>query len=396
MIKFLHKNKHNLEKWIVGLLFFVMIFYPAFSSYVIVLFILTLTINHKLSLQYQSTIGNYLLIIFYFLNLISFFWSENKSSAIFDLEVKFSLLLFPVIFSYLIYSKYSILSLMLTSFKTSILIGTLLLLRSIFNYILFNQFLTYNEYTVNMHPTYFSMYFVLFISFLLFSKIRIKPFLRVFYFFVLTLNVLLSSSKAGIISLLFIILIYFVKKYKLKSILYSLLLLFGLYILLYKTNYLLFISDRIRTSQEIVLNFLHHKKLRLESNSIRLYAWKASINIIKENYLLGVGIGDVHTCLNNYFINQRLDELAQKNINAHNTFLQIWLGIGVLGLIVFIWYLIHLMFEAYKHKIYSIVVFLISISLFIFPTESVLETQAGTIFLGLVFSLINKYLYYDL
>lgn len=126
---------------------------------------------------------------------------------------------------------------------------------------------------------------------------------------------------------------------------------------------------------------------------MRLYAWKAAVvTILNNNWLIGTGCGDVHQHLNEYFQKNNLHILAEKNINAHNTYFEIWLAIGIIGLILFLYLIIGIIKKSFKQKVYFGAYYFISLALFYFTTEAMLETQGGTVFFGLISSLIIKYL----
>lgn len=87
------------------------------------------------------------------------------------------------------------------------------------------------------------------------------------------------------------------------------------------------------------------------SNNIRFEIWKTSLEIIKQKPLVGVGLGNFQ----NYF-----QELTKNRVNypefiapnaysPHNLFLAVWLNMGLLGLISFIWLLI-LFFKNFKYS----------------------------------------------
>ena len=69
------------------------------------------------------------------------------------------------------------------------------------------------------------------------------------------------------------------------------------------------------------------------SNSQRIAIWKASLESIKKHPLLGVGIGNFPTVLD-----QRIF-LARAGSSAHNIYLHIASEIGIFGLLASVWFL---------------------------------------------------------
>lgn len=78
------------------------------------------------------------------------------------------------------------------------------------------------------------------------------------------------------------------------------------------------------------------------SNNIRWEIWKTTGEIIKQKPLLGTGLGNYQ----NYFTELTKDRvnypefIAPRALTPHNLFLNIWVNLGLLGLIAFIWLLV--------------------------------------------------------
>jgi putative inorganic carbon (HCO3(-)) transporter len=81
------------------------------------------------------------------------------------------------------------------------------------------------------------------------------------------------------------------------------------------------------------------------SNNIRWEIWKTTVNDIifqKSNWLVGVGLGNYQ----NYFTELTKDRvnypewISPLALTPHNLFLTIWVNLGLLGLIAFVWILI--------------------------------------------------------
>jgi len=89
--------------------------------------------------------------------------------------------------------------------------------------------------------------------------------------------------------------------------------------------------------------------------------------------------------LMNYFSFVYTSYVRGKKLNAYNQFLQILIALGIVGLFLFL-----LPFYYSLQTNNSYIVLFIVITVFYMLTESILENQAGTIFLGLFFSLLNQ------
>ena len=83
------------------------------------------------------------------------------------------------------------------------------------------------------------------------------------------------------------------------------------------------------------------------SNKERIRIWKLSFESIKKNPLLGVGIGNFPIVLS-----QDLS-LARAGSSAHNIYLHIAAEMGVLALIITLWFLLVLIQKAYNNFVMS-------------------------------------------
>lgn len=391
-IALLSKSKiRNIDIILLSLIFVELVIYPDIVGLTVIAYFLFLIILKKLNTEYSSSKISILLCVFYLLHVISLIWTYDIDKGLFDLEVKLSLFAFPLIIGYMNLSKNDIEKIFVNLANVWLMVNLFLLVRSILNYFSNHQILSYTDFTYKSHPTYFSMYSIFFISYYILKKGKITK-QNLFYILIFVLGVLLSSSKSGFIGLVILTFVYFFTHYKKIAILLSVSVLVIIYYLFYKTNYLIFISDRIKTSQEIITKLMNKENLPIETNTIRLYAWKTSTEVISDHWLIGTGIGDTHNTLNQYYIQKHLFLLAEKNINAHNVFLQVTLSLGILGLSLFLIIIFMLIYQAHKNKSMFISIYLIILILLYFSTESILETQAGTVFIGLFFSLFDKYL----
>ncbi len=108
----------------------------------------------------------------------------------------------------------------------------------------------------------------------------------------------------------------------------------------------------------------------------RLEFWRASAAIIRDNWLTGVGTGDVNNAFQEQYDKMGSQLASEFRWRAHNQFLAITVQFGVFGLA---WFLFGLVFPAARlrkfHDFYYLSFFIIIIlSMF---TEDTLETQVG-------------------
>ena len=339
-----------------------------------------------------------LLLAFYLLLVCGCFWSMNTKSAGFDLEVKMSFAIFPIIFSFLNYSKSEI-RIILKGFILGLILMGIFLIRLSLDLFVKEPHLDYFFYDYLsrwIHPSYMSMYYVLGLAFLLIdfryktlnlldSKIQYLGLISFYFLF----NILLLSRIGIIIGAL--ILGYFMIGWLVKSKRYMLgiTIVLGFLVLGY-TGYktIPYVTQRV---DELVEGFTS-SSTDSESNGssgIRLKIWEQGIELVKERPLLGYGTGDVKDELVKKYFEHSIDVAYKNKLNAHNQFLQVTISVGIIGLILFLSILFSSIQIGYKFNNPYIRLFIFMIIIYML-TESVLENQAGTIFFGLFFTFLNQ------
>ena len=119
----------------------------------------------------------------------------------------------------------------------------------------------------------------------------------------------------------------------------------------------------------------------------RLEFQKNAIQIIKKNFWLGVGTGDVKQAFNKQY-NISNSPLAQKwRLKAHNQLITFFLTFGVFGFLWIMFALIYPVFYEKKHKSMLFVIFFM-IALFSMLNEDTLETHAGISFFSYFYALL--------
>lgn len=111
----------------------------------------------------------------------------------------------------------------------------------------------------------------------------------------------------------------------------------------------------------------------------RMEFWKAAVNIIKENLLLGVGTGDVEKAFDAEYEKINSPLIKEYRLRSHNQFLAIGTAFGVIGMLWFLFTLFYPIVAEKKFNDYLYMTFFI-IAFLSFFTEDTLETQAGVTF----------------
>jgi O-antigen ligase len=129
-------------------------------------------------------------------------------------------------------------------------------------------------------------------------------------------------------------------------------------------------------------------KTSSESTAVRVLIWEQSIILIKENFLFGTGIGDVNDVLYKAYKENGLTGALDHKLNAHNQFLQTFIGLGVFGFVLLLLLTIGQFIKSLLRK--NVLLFLfMSLIILNFLVESMLQTAAGILYFSFFFCLYN-------
>ena len=102
-------------------------------------------------------------------------------------------------------------------------------------------------------------------------------------------------------------------------------------------------------------HLIHKEDITLDQlSSNRITIWKNSIPIIKDNYLVGVGLDNLGLAYNKYYHTQKVDK-------AHNVYLQILVTNGIIGFIPYMIWLFMVMQKGLKIKSVEMLILFIPI-----------------------------------
>lgn len=248
------------------------------------------------------------------------------------------------------------------------------------------SYFSYGFLSVFNHPSYFSIYLVFSLSILLVFKQQFTLLLKgksnfLFYATVglLILTLILLQSKANIIAL-FSILIYFVilKWKKLNAILKVLIIISivsTIAIMALKTRFVK-VVELFEKSQ---LTELAQNKNTYEGTALRVFIWRASWEVIQDNFWFGVGLGDTKQVLQKKYKEKGLKYAEKWELNTHNQFLESFLEGGVIGLVLLLMLLIAPLIEAIKSKNILFIAFMMIVTINLL-FESFFYRQSGILF----------------
>ena len=230
-----------------------------------------------------------------------------------------------------------------------------------------------------MHHTYISMCFnrvVAFIVHILLQK-KTKVWIKVLlvpWVFILVFEVIALSSRTAWIAAALLLLLCFVcltvqivrRRVSPGYLIAFVLLLAG---------FALFVRC-IPTASNRVLQTFHRVKSAgtLQAADPRWTIWECSWDVIGEHPIKGVGTGDIRDSLT-----EKQTEAGIPSFNSHNQFLNTWVAVGIVGLLLFVAILAFSLYGALRRHSFLFLVFLLIVVINCM-TEAILEKQTGLVF----------------
>jgi O-antigen ligase len=413
MVKF-YKKKLNYNIWLTGSItyyfaFITMIIIPVYHWFLPPFMILwgvfwlfeirtrTKDIQH---IAPHNKLLFILFILFFAWQIIGMLYSDNPKEGWRNITIRLSLFLFPLV----LISPGDMIRRKVTTLLRLFALSTFFYLIICFGYALYrsinfqNGILTFNphlpvytwlnyfyasELAIFQHPSYLSMYVLLsvFIAFESFFDRLVSKNQRIFWLLVsiiLLVSIYLLSSRAGILATIITVPLYFSYKYRIMDVNRKI----GLFVLLS-----IFILVPILISNPRLNYYFKGESKKEWSNKMlkesRIIIWKAAFNIIRHNVVFGVGTGDIQDELNKEYKRIGDTDLAlDKNLNAHNQFIEVLLANGLIGLILFFSLFGMMLYISISERNLIYMMFIL-IVLFSFLFESMLNRLAGVSFFAL-------------
>ena len=354
--------------------------------------------------------------------LVAMVWlliTSNQADGLKYLERSSSALIFPLLFS-IIYNQYRLnIHYILCLFMLSCLLRYFIFIYDVIEFELIFIFDYWQELLIQfnqlfklhaLHPSYFSMFLgfnamICYYYFIKSEKVLMKALWILGIFVFLIFNISLGAKMPLLASLVTLALGIFIhlarksNKIGLIKIGGGLLLsaaLIGLF--LKKTpnsisqdlhNYYQVLNGEEIDDLYDYNQYGTNSNLDTWKKTNRIYIWREAIGIIKDNYLIGVGTGDMTLELNKRFKANNNEYLATKNTNSHNQIFDYLIKYGIIG-----FSLIVIAFVMYYRKAWSLdhllyMMFLVLTGLCML-TENILNRQLGIVF----FFFLNSLFYY--
>ena len=332
--------------------------------------------------------------LFFALTVISALFSDNRAEAGFSVEVKLSFLLFPWLlfcFSW----PLQILKRCVVSFVSGCFFASVYLIARAFFYSWNGhpEYFFYTLFSDLIHASYFAMYLIMAIVIVLlfypqwFKAQRTVLISAYVFVAVFVITIFLCSSKLGIIS--FFVLMPLVLLYKwralmnLKRLLFIALSLFTMM----GVFYLLFPGavTRLRAVTTVSETI---DKTSSESTAVRLLIWQESVRLIRSEFVFGTGVGDVNDDLYKAYEANGLKGALEHRFNAHNQYLQTFMGMGLAGFVVLLLLTVGQLIKGLLKRHFLLFAFSLLVVLN-FLVESMLQTAAGVLYFSFFYCLFN-------
>lgn len=375
-----------------------------FSSNAIAVISLFYLIDKNLSNKIkQIDFKFYLPFLLYFaIYIIGILYSHNQRKAWNELNAKLSFLLLPAIilsekisrekmFKILLFLKYWLFFFALFLLFKQVVLDQ----RSLWTLAYFSL-----KDVTNIHQWYFSQFYFLALLLVLYqiheksinNKVALLEIIFILFFIVL-----LSAGPTILMSfaIVFFSIFFLVKNWYIKFVI-LLALFLGFYLV--KDTY--FLKKKIHRITHIEWNLEKNiQKHALVFSSeftdyntleLRLIKWHLASNIIKNNFFTGVGSGDSQDLLNKSYKEIQFQNGIKFHYNAHNQYLEEGMRFGLIGILLFLYFLGNSLVLAYKQGN----LFLVALILFIALSaliESVLARFHGVVFYSVIVPFLYKF-----
>lgn len=368
---------------------------PQCGTFLVFFWLITLDYKTKWENIRQQPVY-WLFLCLTILYLAGYFWSANKTEAGISLLVKLSVFIFPLVFASLRYN-YKQTKLVLQCFLAGLIaVGCFMICRALFTQSQEGVDLwTYQELSREiMHPSYLSLYYVAgimvcFHGILLRDVPMKKKAIASGFVLFFCVMIFMLSSKTGMISLLVVFLFYIgyavvrFRRYVVAGVALAVLVI-GFFISLQVFPTL---KARLIAMTEVLSSDKPIDPSESESNRVRLLIWQQDMQLISENTWTGVGTGDVQDELMRKYSEAGMTGAYDKKLNAHSQFFQTGIALGLPGMII----LLGIFLGAFTFSVrrrFGFAALLAVLIVFNFIPESMLQVQAGTLFVGFFFSFI--------
>lgn len=385
IITLLKKHRLNVIQFFVLLYAFLLPFGHIFSNIILFFMAGLLLIDYFI---FRDRNNDYFTIIclssLFFIYLFSVLYSSDiingltktKTTLVFLIHSLF-LLKYRKIISNKIINKCIVLFVLAVLFVsiTSIFFSFLSCTNIIFRQVCFTPE-NFSKSFITYHKLYFALYVLVAYVFTYFKPVSSSRVINyIVQFLLLGVLCFLRGRNSIIVAILFTLIYYSFQFLKTKRVLNLVIGSLVLFSILGAT----FSSPKLLNKFKEAINYNNEYGIKKSwgGTSVRLLIWKYSFKAVKDDYILGLGIGDVKNGLRDSYITcNESSALKGKLYNCHNQFIQIIVTSGLFGLVFFMISQCYLIRNSILKKNY-LHLSIVLIFLFSCLTESILERDYG-------------------
>ena len=332
----------------------------------------------------------------YLLMILGLLYTQNIAYGFKKLETMSSLVIFPLIFS--LFPKKILKSVFKNRYSYIFIYVVAVLIFNLVSFFyhslhygssIFTHYITVNRIAqdgYNIHPIYLSLHIcvALIFSFFLLRHFRSKTTkVLIMIIDLLLLIFLFIILKKGSIIVLALSSILFAVLHKQKKIIYvvAIMIILNSIVILSITKYSSKFSE--------LLNIENVSSGQPSSTNIRYSIYQIAVSKIFESPLFGYGTGDFNDVLLEEYKKQS-QILYNGKYNSHNQYISFTLSLGIVGLLVFIGFLVYNLRNAmvYKNKILIMLIFLYGLTM---TFENILEREDGVILFSFFLSFFSLF-----
>lgn len=368
-------------------------FHMGINNLLILPIVITFMLSEK---RYTHTGYDKILVtiasLYFGIHLISLLYTSNVENGFFQIEKRLHFIIFPLVFYFKNATNDDLLNRCVRTFIWAVFIaliacillsGYILVLDCMTRSVTASEFVSYFSYEtlskrIGLHPTYLSMYVLFSLAVLLNDKKK-----RLYLILFLVVMIILLSSRIAIVSFFLMVGLLFVrqsnKNYK-KLVVVALVFIAVL-------SSIMLISPEATNRHFLDYFSITHRSENTGIN-MRMIHWLASIEVVRSNFLWGVGLGDSQDVLDKIYSEMRHENFI--GFNSHSQYLWDIINFGLLGVILLLTNFILPFILRYRSLDSTYCCFVLIVATFCL-TECLFHVNKGISFYGFFNSLFLFY-----
>lgn len=239
------------------------------------------------------------------------------------------------------------------------------------------------------HPTYFALFGSVTVIISLFRILNDKNLIFIISLIIGLIGIIVSGAKMVIISFVMITIILIIFKIKSKQNVFLILLF-----IIVSSGFILTQTPLLknRFNEILVTKFEPPQGINYNSTNVRIAIIQCTFDTFKKSPIFGHGTGGSKAEMTNCYRQYDTDIFARHNYyyNSHNQYFSFAISFGLLGFLIFLFWIGWYVKKAIKYHDILFLVIMINF-IIIFLTENLLERQTGNILFSFLIPLLYKY-----